>query len=163
MSGIGEKFVVNYSTGTATMSIPIATSTGRGLDPQLSLTYNSGSNNGPFGFGWELSLPAITRKTEKGIPRYQESDAFLLAGVEELVPIFRKDQQGNATFQEELHDEYVVRRYSPRVDQSFLRIERWTKPTNGHIYWRTITPDNITSVFGRDDNSRIYDPESAKG
>lgn len=43
-----------------------------------------------------------------------------------------------------------------------MRIERWTKqtpPDSGQIHWRTITPDNITSVYGRNDNSRIYNPE----
>ena len=35
----------------------------------LSLAYDSGAGNGPFGFGWRLSLPSITRKTDKGLPR----------------------------------------------------------------------------------------------
>ena len=40
------------------MTVPIATSPGRsGFGPQLALTYDSGSGNGPFGFGWSLSLP----------------------------------------------------------------------------------------------------------
>ena len=57
-------------TGTGSMTVPIATSPGRsGFGPQLSLSYDSGAGNGPFGFGWSLSLPAITRKTDKGLPR----------------------------------------------------------------------------------------------
>src|SRR5574339_1247364 len=68
--GIGEKFAANPVTGTGAMSVPIATSPGRsGFGPQLILTYNSGSGNGPYGFGWSLSLPSITRKTDKGLPR----------------------------------------------------------------------------------------------
>ena len=55
------------------MSVPIATSPGRsGFGPQLSLSYDSGAGNGPFGFGWSLSLSAITRKTDKGLPKYQD-------------------------------------------------------------------------------------------
>src|SRR5262249_38615718 len=55
--GIGEKFAANPVTGTGSMTVPIATSPGRsGFGPQLSLTYDSGSGNGPFGFGWSLSL-----------------------------------------------------------------------------------------------------------
>jgi hypothetical protein len=66
--GIGEKFAANPVTGTGSMSVPIATSPGRsGFGPQLSLSYDSGAGNGPFGFGWSLSLPSITRKTDKGI------------------------------------------------------------------------------------------------
>src|SRR5829696_1121826 len=65
--GIGEKFSSNPVTGTGSLNVPIFTSPGRsGFGPLLSLSYDSGSGNGPFGFGWSLSLPSITRKTEKG-------------------------------------------------------------------------------------------------
>src|SRR5215211_5505449 len=94
--GIGEKFGANPVTGTGSMSVPIATSAGRsGFSPQLSLSYDSGAGNGPFGLGWDLSLPAITRKTDKGLPRYQdadESDVFILSGAEDLVPVPDEDQ-----------------------------------------------------------------------
>src|SRR5574341_2438055 len=89
--GIGEKFAANPVTGTGSLSAPIATSPGRsGFGPQLSLSYDSGAGNGPFGFGWTLSLPSITRKTDKGLPKYQdsiESDVFVLSGAEDLVPV----------------------------------------------------------------------------
>src|SRR5678809_533187 len=69
--GIGEKFAANLVTGTGSMSVPIATSPGRSsFGPQLSLAYDSGAGNGPFGFGWSLSLPAITCRTDKGLPLY---------------------------------------------------------------------------------------------
>src|SRR5690349_847812 len=49
--GIGEKFAANPATGAGSMTVPIATSPGRsGLGPQLSLSYDSGNGNGPFGF-----------------------------------------------------------------------------------------------------------------
>src|SRR6266404_5872389 len=93
--GIGEKFAANPVTGTGSMTVPIATSPGRsGFGPQLSLSYDSGGGNGPFGFGWSLSLPSITRKTDKGLPKYQdsnESDVFILSGAEDLVPAFKTD------------------------------------------------------------------------
>src|SRR5580704_2803626 len=67
--GIGEKFAANPVTGTGSMSVPIATSPGRsGFGPQLALSYDSGSGNGPFGLGWSLGLPSITRRTDKGLP-----------------------------------------------------------------------------------------------
>jgi Salmonella virulence plasmid 65kDa B protein len=80
---MGEKFAANPVTGTGSMSVPIATSPGRsGFGPQLSLSYDSGAGNGPFGFGWSLSIPQITRKTDKGLPQYYDaetSDVFLLS------------------------------------------------------------------------------------
>lgn len=73
------------------MSVPIATFPGRGgFGPQLSLSYDSGAGNGPFGLGWNLSLPSITRKTDQGFTRYrdhEESDVFILAGAKDLVPV----------------------------------------------------------------------------
>src|SRR5437667_1827469 len=97
--GIGEKFAANPVTGTGSMSVPIATSPGRsGFGPQLSLSYDSGAGNGPFGFGWNLSLPSITRKTDKGLPKYrdaEESDVFILSGAEDLVPVYRQDADGS--------------------------------------------------------------------
>src|SRR3954467_9752397 len=65
--GLGEKFAANPVTGTGSMTVPIATSPGRsGFGPQLALAYDSGAGNGPFGLGWNLSVPSITRKTDKG-------------------------------------------------------------------------------------------------
>ena len=96
--GMGEKFAANPVTGTGSMTVPIATSPGRsGFGPQLSLSYDSGSGNGPFGFGWSLSLPSITRKTDKGLPQYrdaEESDVFILSGAEDLVPVLHPERTG---------------------------------------------------------------------
>ena len=98
MRGLGEKFGTNPVNGTGSLTIPIVTSPGRsGFGPQLSLSYDSGSGNGPFGFGWSLGLAAITRRTDKGLPRYldrDESDVFVLGGSEDLVPALI--QQGDA-------------------------------------------------------------------
>ena len=155
--GIGEKFAANPVTGTGAMSVPIATSPGRsGFGPQLSLSYDSGSGNGPFGFGWSLSLPVITRKTDKGLPRYadsQESDVFILSGVEDLVPVDRPDDE---------IDGYRVRRYRPRVEGLFARIERWSRlDTEEDVHWRSISKDNVLTLYGLDANSRIADPGDA--
>src|SRR6476619_3600038 len=123
--GVGEKFTANPVTGTGSMTVPIATSPGRsGFGPQLALSYDSGSGNGPFGIGWTLSLPAITRKTDKGLPKYrdaEESDVFILSAAEDLVPVFKKnpdgnwvrDRQGHLVDDDEPRDGYMVKRYQP--------------------------------------------------
>src|SRR6266478_3908088 len=89
--GIGEKFAANPVTGTGSLTVPVYASPGRsGFGPQLSLAYDSGSGNNSFGFGWSLALPAITRKTDKGLPQYvdhDESDIFILSGAEDLMPV----------------------------------------------------------------------------
>ena len=90
LRGIDEKFSVNAATGTCSFSVPLGFSPGRsGFSPPLSLHYDSGSGNGPFGLGWSLSLPSISRKTDKGLPRYrdaEDTDTFILSGAEDLVP-----------------------------------------------------------------------------
>lgn len=168
IKGIGEKFAANPVTGTGSMSVPIATSAGRsGFAPQLSLSYDSGSGNGPFGFGWTLSLPSITRKTDKGLPQYHdaiESDVFLLSGAEDLVPVLIQNAQGEWE-RERLptrtvnHVTYRVDRYRPRIEGLFARIERWTNTGDAaDMFWRSISKDNITTWYGKTADSRIADP-----
>lgn len=159
ISGIGEKFSANPATGTGSMSVPVATSPGRsGFGPQLSLGYDSGSGNSAFGFGWNLSLSAITRKTSKGLPRYDdadESDVFILAGAEDLVPLLGSD--GRRQQDCDSVPGYTLQSYRPRVEGLFARIERWTRRADGDMHWRIWSKDNILTIYGLDDDSRIAD------
>lgn len=162
--GIGEKFATNAVTGTGSMSVPIAVSPGRaGFGPALTLTYDSGAGNGPFGFGWQLGLPMITRKTAKGLPRYAdaaESDTFILSDAEDLVPLLDHTNgwQRAAAIEPDYAPGYRVDRYRPRTEGLFARIERWTRTVDGDVHWRSISRDNITTCYGADDNSRIFEP-----
>jgi RHS repeat-associated protein len=161
---IGEKFSVNPSTGTASISVPLVATPGRsGFGPQLQLSYDSGAGNGPFGFGWSLSLPAVTRKTDKGLPRYGaggSSDVFLLSGAEDLVPILDGNDKA-VSFDRTLNRvDYSVELYRPRIEGLYARIEKWTEKHGDRLsHWRTITRENVTTLFGLDDLSRIADPK----
>jgi RHS repeat-associated protein len=174
--GIGEKFTSNPVTGTGAMSVPIFASPGRGgFGPQLSLAYDSGAGNGPFGLGWSLSLPAITRKTDKGLPRYrgaEDDDVFLLSGAEDLVPELEPTglpplRWQRRTLTHDLYGRlYRVDLFRPRVEGLFARIERWTNvglPAGGSadpndVFWRTMSRDNVSTWYGRTAESRIQDP-----
>ncbi|MFD7936578.1 SpvB/TcaC N-terminal domain-containing protein [Streptomyces sp. NPDC059755] len=169
--GIGEKFAANPATGAGSVSLPIAATPGRaGFGPQLSLTYDSGAGNGPFGLGWNLALPAITRKTDRGLPQYDdaaESDVFILSGAEDLVPVLVTENGQWA--RERLPSrtvggaEYRVQRYRPRVEGLFARIERWTNLADpANVFWRSISRDNVTTWYGRTGESRIADPADAR-
>lgn len=143
------------------MSMPVFTSPGRsGFGPQLGLTYDSGAGNGPFGFGWSLSLPSITRKTDKGLPRYEdatESDIFLLSHAEDLVPVLLPD--GNRFADTASAPGFTIHHYRPRVESAFARIERWTNNNDpADVHWRSISPNNVLSLYGKDRHSRIADP-----
>ena len=94
-----------------------------GFGPQLSLSYDSGSGNGPFGFGWNLSLPAITRKTDKGLPQYrdaEESDVFILSGAEDLVPVLRRTGARRER-RRRARRAITIHRYRPRIEGLFAR------------------------------------------
>ena len=161
--GIDEKLSIGLATGTANLAVPIFTSPGRqGFGPLLSVGYDSGAGNGPFGVGWRLSVPSVTRKTSKGLPRYEDaadSDVFVLSEAEDLVPLLLNQSGAWAgdTFADTTHT-FQVRRYRPRVEDGFARIERWTHLASGDVHWRTTSPDNVTSLYGRGPGSRIADP-----
>ncbi len=96
--------------------------------------------------------PAITRKTDKGLPQYldsEESDVFLLSGTEDLVPVYRQDpdgswfadhqeyqidpdgfwvcdQEGRLVIHGDERNGYKIRHYRPRIEGLFAGIERWT-------------------------------------
>lgn len=152
---IDEKFSVNPSTGTASLSIPIHTSPGRaGFGPNLALSYDSGVGNGTFGLGWSIAQDSVTRKTNDGIPTYRDSDVFILSRQEDLVPSGTVEVR----IKRESAREFYVQSYQPRVLRETSRIERWTsRDDEGDVYWRTISADNATRIFGDSPSSRIYD------
>ncbi|EHK26850.1 uncharacterized protein TRIVIDRAFT_217459 [Trichoderma virens Gv29-8] len=155
-----EQFNVDTATGGFSYSVPIPDSPGRqDFNPSLSLVYQSGSAsiNGPFGSGWKLSgLDSISRKVSHGVPLYDDNrDIFIHSRIGELVP--STGQSGSAEWQ---HNGYLVRIYRPRVEHDDCRIECWTSQTDsGQQYWKTISGNNVTTVYGQDENSRIYNSD----
>lgn len=152
---ISENFSVSPANGTLSLSLPIQTSAARGgFGPELSLSYSSGSGNGPFGFGWGVNLPAVSRKTSEGIPRYGDShDDMTFSGMD-IVSQLKSD--GSIDMRQEPGFEVVI--YRPRIDNQDLRIERWANTMDPvEVHWRTISSDNVTSIYGLDDSSRIVD------
>ena len=154
IQGIGETFQADEFSGTASFSVPLPSSPARGFEPQIALNYSSGAGNGPFGLGWNAALPSVSRKTNKGQPLYNDKDTFILSNAEDLVPVDNSEQTHTVD-----GISYTVRRYRPRVEIAFARIEFWQAQANSQSFWRAITGDNITSVFGYDEESRIVDPE----
>ena len=180
IAGIGEKFSMNPVTGTGSLTIPIFVSPGRsGFSPQLVLSYDSGAGNSAFGLGWSLGVPSIRRKTQKGLPQYrdrEDSDIFLLSGAEDLVPKLKEGDHKNYDVRivsvpndvlpQHLSSypqtgTYQVKRYRPRIEGLFARIERWEHQDTGDVHWRSLTKDNVTSVYGKDLGSRVVAPEDS--
>ncbi|MFN0139690.1 MAG: SpvB/TcaC N-terminal domain-containing protein [Pyrinomonadaceae bacterium] len=175
IKGIDEKFSVNAVNGTASLSFPLPFSSARGASPSLSISYNSGSGNGIFGLGWNSGLASIRRKTDKGLPQYRDlddSDTFLFSEAEDLVPAFRQnaddsfvlDQHGNFWIDERESENglYMIRRYRPRIEGLFSRIERWALKDLSEIKWKIVSKENVTTLFGWSSASRITDPRDRR-
>src|SRR5919199_1076371 len=156
LHGIGEKFSPDLHTGTGNFTVPIALPPGRnGFQAQLSLVYSTGTGDGPFGLGWALSVPGVSRKTSRGIPRYgdergplNERDTFLLSGAEDLVPVAQTPG---------------VTRYRPRTEGLFARIEHHSDSQTDH--WEVRSKDGLVSVYGtplrvQNDPAVIANPEN---
>lgn len=133
ISGIGEKFSADPHTGTGSFSIPLELLPGRNsFEPQLTLAYNTGNGDGPFGTGWQLAVGTVTRKTSKSVPRYDEADVFILAGAEDLVPV-------------EHHADGTVQ-YRPRTEGLFARILHRRSASDD--YWEVWRKDGSVSYYG---------------
>ena len=96
------------------------------------------------------------------MPQYfdaEESDVFLLSGAEDLVPELDNNQQRIKIPRQLNGENFTVFRYRPRIEGLFARIERWTNDATGETHWRSITKDNLTTLYGKTENARIFDPE----
>ena len=180
MKGIDEKFDVNPTNGSVSLCISLPVAGGRGFSPNLSLSYSTGSGNGPFGLGWSLSISDISRKTDKGLPKYLdnvESDVFILSGSEDLVPAFKTDSDGHHIPDASHHGHYLldekdspgifgitgnisIKRYIPRIEGDFAKIEKITS-MDGIIRWRVISASNTVTLFGWTENARLSDPSDS--
>ncbi|HEV7230875.1 MAG TPA: SpvB/TcaC N-terminal domain-containing protein, partial [Bacteroidia bacterium] len=163
IKSIDEKFSVNPANGTAGFSLPLPFSPGRnGQNPALSLSYNSGGGNSIFGIGWGIDIAAIQRRTDKKLPEYkdaEESDVFMISGAEDLVPMLKQDAGGNWVKAVSTANGITRTLYRPRIESAFSRIEK--VDDNGNLYWVTRTKENLVAVFGKSDDTKLYDPGAA--
>ena len=150
-------------TGAASFALHLPGSPGRGFDPQLTLSYSSQSGNGAFGIGWHLNLRAITRQTDKGVPRYTVNDVFLSHNGEELMA--ELDGEGKIKSRDETEyrglpiGPHKVVRYFPRIEMTFDLIEFWRSDTNSEGFWLVHGADGSLHLFGRVETARKADPQ----
>lgn len=157
--GMGETFSPDLFSGTGNFSVPIAVPAGRnGLQPSLTVGYSSGNGNSEFGLGWGLSVPGVSRKTNRGIPIYDDTlDTFILSGAEDLIPVFHDKELVDGVW-------HFKTQYRPRTEGLFARILHH-KTNTGINYWEVRSKDGLTSYYGNpdadgDENTIIADPEN---
>lgn len=163
LRGISEPFKAQSFTGSGGFSIPFPLPDARGFSPTISLSYSSGSGNGLFGLGFSVSLDSVVRKTSKGIPRYDHTDVFILSSAGELLPKYTEAELGWIKSAYEHTIEGVlwnIVAYRPRLEGGFAFIEQWTDTVTQLSYWKVVTANNVTSLYGISDNGRIYNPEN---
>ena len=133
--GLGETFVPDLNSGTGAYQVPLALPAGRnGYGPTLALSYSSGQGNGPFGLGWDIGIPYITRRTEKGVPKYSDDkDLFIFNGMELL--------------------EIAPGEYRPRQEGFFGKI--YHRRQGASDFWEVWTHDGEKLYFGDQPTSRI--------
>src|SRR5262245_56946482 len=134
LHGIGEKFSPDLHTGTGNFTVPIALPPGRnGFQPQLNLVYSTGNGHWLFGLGWSLSVPGVSRRSSKGVPRYDDArDTFILSGAEDLVPVAQLDA--------------ATTRYRPRTEGLFARNVHHHDAQDD--YWQVQSKDGLVSRYG---------------
>ena len=130
------------SAGDARLSYPVRIPPGRnGMQPDVTIAYNSSGGNGWLGMGWDLPIQAVNIDTRWGVPRYDplvETETYMLNG-EELTPVAHRGEPvartGNAKV------------FHTRVEGQFRRIIRHgNHPSN--YWWEVTSKEGLRSFFG---------------
>ncbi|MCB9526524.1 MAG: VCBS repeat-containing protein [Myxococcales bacterium] len=132
LQSIGDNALVTPNLGSMSYSVPIDVPAGfEAVTPNLALTYNSAAGGGLVGLGWDLPLPFIERMTNRGLPRYGDSDRFVANGGDELTAL-----GGGA--------------YRSRFEGGFVRYT-WHAGAAGEDYWVAEQPDGTVLYYGADE------------
>lgn len=142
--------------GRLRFEVPISTPKARQLDVAFSLNYDSFAGNGIFGLGFSLDIPSISIKPQR-IPRYDGHDQFVLSGAGPLVPA-----TGSSRTLSEAGSSHRVETFRPIREQTFPRIERWSRESDGDVHWRVTDAQDTVSIFGRSGDARIFDPDAPR-
>lgn len=166
LNGMGESLAAAGPDGTASLSIPLPVSAGRGVAPALTLSYSSAAGNGAFALGWQCEPGFISRQTSQGVPRYDEEDKFLAPNGEVLVPMVNAQGQqqqrtADSLLGTRLSQPYLVTRWQPRIVTSPSRIEYWQpqQPGEEKPFWVLFAADGQVHLFGKHDHARVADPQ----
>ncbi len=160
----GRSWGETGATGQRSYTLPLPFLNARTLNPELQLVYDANTGNGKCGLGWDLPLPAISRKTSKGVPKYEATDVMQADGTDlrpELTARGKIKTTRRTRGKGRLARKFSVVRYIPRLESTFDRYEFWT-PESGNPFWVVFRADGSQHCYGSTPDSCIYDydPES---
>ncbi|WP_421512424.1 SpvB/TcaC N-terminal domain-containing protein (plasmid) [Enterobacter sp. JS8-1] len=163
LSGMGESLSAAGPDGTASFTVPLPVSPGRGYAPELALSYSSTAGSSEFGMGWGCQLPSFSLRTAKGVPQYAGEDEIVGPDGEVLVPVV--DGQGKPLQRTGTmgSTSCTVTRWQSRVVSSMPpRMEYWQPSASSgeQPFWVMLTPDGQRHLFGRTASARVADPQN---
>lgn len=167
---IGGDFVVN-GNGGATYSISIEVPPGtNGVQPDLSIHYNSQSGNGLLGVGWSINGISSIRRIGQSLDRdgakrgvnLDNQDRFAIDG-QALVPY----RDANGKFFSSVaaaNQAYGQDGIEYRTEiESWARIFSYGNSGNGPSYFVVWSKDGSVSQYGMTDDSRLEASDKSNG
>jgi RHS repeat-associated protein len=137
-------------TGEYTTRVRIDVPAYHGIEPDVELSYKSGAGNGLVGVGWQLSAGSSIqrRSAQHGPPRFENSDVFLLDGMELVACAVSSVSPSCTTALEAFgsKDQY----YSTKIE-SYLRIGHTSNTT-----WTVWETDGVRSSYETFDSGRTF-------
>jgi hypothetical protein len=125
-------------TGAATIRIPIAVPPGRnGMQPNLSLFYNSYQKNGWIGLGWSLDIGSIERSTKYGV-NYAGQDFVVSMNGSTSELVDRSNDWGSGY-------------YGAKIEDAFSKYHNTNPAANG---WLVTAKNGTKYYYGTTSDSR---------
>lgn len=154
---------VDDTSGALQYSMSLCLPDGRSeFTPDLALAYDSNRRNTPFGWGWDIPVPCIAQRNAESPPNQTTPEKYVgyaiteSAGAVHLMPALRQSE-GWVEDRFAIGD-YAVQRYRSQFEPERQRIEHWIHQPTGQSHWRITDRNNVTSIYGNAEESRIADP-----
>jgi RHS repeat-associated protein len=130
--------VENTSNGSIIDTIPIEVPPGRkGVEPKLSLLYNSFNKNGWLGAGWDLNIGSIQRSTRRDLTFPNDEWIATFPGSSDVL-IYQSNSSG-------------IYYYKAKVESAFTKYQY----ISASYSWIATTKDGTQYYFGSTSASRL--------
>lgn len=164
------------SDGGAHLAYPLGIPKGRGIQPDLQLSYDSGGGNGWTGQGWDLSVGDISVDTRWGAPRFDPAhesesytlngDALVPNGLDDTTPRINADRQDFTRQVETQYNEITRLWNTPQAGdppQGPANYYWRVRDKMGNVRWYGGYPDaGGPTAFNRTDPAKVNGPEGTK-
>ncbi|MBU1916728.1 hypothetical protein KKF63_01285, partial [bacterium] len=160
----GQSITTDEFTGSATFNISVPVPPARGgIEPQLSLNYNSFNKNPNswVGYGWELNVGMIERTASNGHTDYYDGTSFQvnLNGQKETLTLVNANINATSLYGLTVSGSYTVDEYRAKIENSFniyLHILDASNPTQVIDHgWVIIDKGGTRYYLGSSSQSRV--------